>query len=253
MNTKPYHAPLIVTVLLMIALFLASVQVASANHTAVPVLAYAAESSGETNSLTKVYLEPTEGSQLIDILPPGQQIQILGLSENGAWIAMGKKDQSALAGWVSGSNVNENLIIGSTRSLVQMYGQPGSFSKVDNVLPPGAKVLVLGHSPDNAWIAIAHPGGAQATINWVEASSLKLPDVFATTSSLTMLYLKPDSKSKITTVLPPAQKVLLTGRNSQSTWFAVTDIQEKRFIGWAQGSDLNANSDRATLPVIPAQ
>jgi len=252
MNTKPISIVFVVASILVGALLLASFQSATATHTAVAIVAYPAESVGQTRSLARVYMEPDDSSTLVQVMPPGKQVQVLGLSENGAWVAIAKDNQAAMGGWISKSNVNQGLIVGATRSLVKSYQQPDSSSVVAATFSPETKLEVLGHNADNTWIAIARPGSMGTTVNWVASGDLKMPDVLAATSSLTRLYLRPDSKSQITNVLPPAQKVILIGRNNVGNWYAVADIRGSKFIGWVQLGDLKADNDKATLPILPA-
>ena len=251
MNTKPVSIFLVVAGLLGAALLLASFQSARATHTAVAIVAYPAESVGQTRSLARVYMEPDDSSRLLEVVSPGKQIQILGLSENGAWVAIAKGDRAAMSGWVSKSNVSQGLIAGAARSLVKAYQQPDSTGEVVATFSPGTKLQVLGHNVDNTWIAIARPGSMGTTVNWVASSDLKMPDVHAATSALTRLYLRPDTSSQITNVLPPAQKVLLIGRNNAGNWFAAADLRGNKFIGWVQLGDLKADADKVTLPILP--
>jgi len=253
MNTKPISRSFLFAVGLVATLLVASFQPATATYTALSILAYPSEAKAETRSLARVYAEPNDASQLLNVLPPGAQIQILGLSENGAWIALANGSDNAIAGWLSIGDVKQNLIVGSARSLVRVHQQPGADSQVTSVLTPASKVQVLGHNPDNAWIAISRPSASGAAINWVSAGELKLPDVIAITSSLAMFYLKPDASSRITNVLPPTQKVILIGRDHSGTWFAAADFMEGRFIGWARISDLIGGSNRTTLPMLPVR
>lgn len=251
MNTKTFSVFVVIAGLLAIALVIAAFQPAAANPVLVTIIAYPAESIGQTRSVARVYAEPDDSSTILQVLSPGKQIQILGLSENGAWIAMAKDDQVSLAGWLSIGEVNQSLMVGTTRSLAKAYQQPDAASPVAATLPPAAKLQILGHNPDNTWIAIAHTSQSQRLISWVNASDVKMPDMLGNTTSVTRLYLRPDSSSQMMSVLSPGQKVLLIGRNDAGTWFAVADASGNKFIGWAQVGDLKISGDRSTLRVLP--
>jgi len=246
--------------MLVIAFQLASYQPASATHSEIAILALPNAASGETQSLTRIYSEPEDTSQVINVLPPGTQVQILGLSESGSWIALAQSYPPFLIGWVSASDIKHDLTIGLTRSLVLTHQQPDSSSRVVSALPPAASVQVVGRSTDNAWIAISTPGFPQASITWVATSDLRLPGISASTMYLTMFHLTPDESSRVTFVSAPSQNVAfvsastqivtLIGRNSAGTWFAAADMRTDQFIGWVQGSHLAGGMDRFMLPVL---
>jgi hypothetical protein len=172
---KPVSIIFVIAGLLVAALSLGFYQPATATHTAVAIVAYPAESFGETLSLVKVYAEPDDSSQLLRVEAPGKQIDIRGLSENGAWVAMSNEDESGVAGWITTAEIRKNTLTGTTISLVKVYRQPNSASDVAEVIPPAAKVQVLGHNPDKTWIAIARPEAKGSFIRWVAASDLKMP------------------------------------------------------------------------------
>ncbi len=251
MNTKTLSAFVVVAGILAAVMVMAAFQPAAANHVAAAILVYPAESIGQTRSVARVYAEPDESSAMLRVVSPGKQIQILGLSENGGWIAMAKDDQVGTAGWVSIADVKESLVIGTTRALVKSYQQPDASSAVAAAFPPAAKVQVLGHNVDSSWVAIARISAGQRLISWVSASDLKMPDVQGTTASLARFYLRPDTKGQIMGVLLPAQQVILIGRNPSGTWFAAADVSGNKFIGWVQAGDMKISGDRATLPVLP--
>ena len=136
---KPVSIFFVIAGLLAAALSLGLYQPATANHTAVAILAYPAEASGETFSLVKVYAEPDDSSQLLRVEAPGKQIAIRGLSENGAWVAMANEDESGVAGWITTAEIRKNILTGTTISLVKVYRQPDSGSGLAEVIPPAAK------------------------------------------------------------------------------------------------------------------
>lgn len=183
MHAKPVSIFVVIAGLLAAAFSLASYRPAAANHTAVAIVAYPAESVGQTYSLVKLYAEPDDSSTLLSVVAPGKQIDILGLSENGAWIAIAKDNEARLAGWLATSEVRKNIIVGTTLTLVKVYRQPDTSSSLAEVIPPAAKVQVLGHNPDGSWIAIARPVTKGTSIRWVAASELKMPVGFLTPNS----------------------------------------------------------------------
>lgn len=250
MNRKLYSISSLVAGALAITMMVIFSQPAAATHSALAILSMPSESIGSTRTLARVYSEPDVASQVVNVLSPEKQVRILGLNEDGAWLGIGKENGAAvLAGWIPVSDVRHNLVVGSSRSLVHTYQLPDSSGSVAGTLAPSVQVQVLGRSVDNAWIAIAHPGARSGMLRWVKANELKLPDVVAQTSALTKLYLKPDSSSRVTSVLPPAQSVILIGQNGDGSWFAVTSRQGNKFIGWAQSNDLTGGMDRVALPV----
>lgn len=172
---KPVSIIFVIAGLLVAALSLGLYQPATATHAAVAIVAYPAESYGETLSLVKVYAEPDDSSQLLRVVAPGKWIEIRGLSENGAWVAMSNEDVSGAAGWVTTAEIRKNILTGTTISLVKVYRGPDSASVLAEVIPPAAKVQVLGHNPDNTWIAIARPAAKGGFIRWVAAGDLKMP------------------------------------------------------------------------------
>lgn len=250
MNKKLYPLSFLALGILVIAFQLASFQPASAIHSEIAILALPSGSAGETQSLTRVYADPKDTSQVINVLSPGTQVQILGLSESGAWIALAQSYPPFLVGWVPVSDINHDLTVGLTRSLVQTHQQPSSSSRIVSVLSPGASVQVVGRSVDNSWIAISTPGYPRASITWVATSELRLPGVSASTRYLTMFYLIPDTSSRVTSVSSPTHYVTLIGRNSAGTWFAAADIHTDQFVGWVEGSNLDGGMDRSLLPVL---
>jgi len=250
MNKKRYPLSILALSILVIAFQLASYQPASAIHSEIAILALPNGSAGETQSLTRVYADPQDTSQVINVLSPGTQVQILGLSESGSWIALAQSYPPFLVGWVPASDVKHDLTIGLTRSLVLTHQQPDSSSRVVSALSPGASVQVVGRSADNSWIAIATPGVPRASITWIATSELQLPGVIASTMYLSMFYLVPDDSSRVTFVSAPTHNVALIGRNTAGTWFAATDMRTDQFIGWVQGSHLDGATNRSLLPIL---
>ena len=250
MNKKLYPLSMLVLSILVIAFQLASYQPASAIHSEVAILALPSRSTGETQSLTVVYADPEVTSQMIDVLSQGTQVQILGFSESGAWIALARPYPPFLVGWTPASEVKHDLTVASTRSLVLTHQQPSSSSRVASVLSPGASVQVVGRSVDNSWVAISTPGFPRASITWVATSELQLPGVIASTMYLSMFYLIPDDSSRVTFVSAPTHNVALIGRNTAGTWFAATDMRTDQFIGWVQGSHLDGATNRSLLPIL---
>jgi hypothetical protein len=175
MNKKLYPLSFLALGILVIAFQLASYQPASANHSEIAILSMPSRSAGETQYSTMVYSEPEDTSQVINVLSPGTQVQILGLSESGAWIALAQSYPPFLVGWIPASDVKSDVMVGSTRSLVLTHQQPDSSSRIVSVLSPGASVQVVGRSVDNSWIAISTPGYPRASITWVAISELRLP------------------------------------------------------------------------------
>jgi hypothetical protein len=251
MNKKVSLLQFLVAGMLIFSLSLAFSQPAKAAHTPVTIVAIPSISNGKVYSIARVFSEPDDASRVVDVLSPGVHFNILGLNSSGSFIEISKDGQSVPSGWVSTSEVSRDLLGGISRSITQVYLEPSSDSQVVSIFTPGEDVKVLGHSQDGSFLAIMNASSVQRSIYWVASSDIKLPDVTAMTGSLTKLYIKPDTSSRITSVLPPAQQVTLLGRNSASSWFAVEDPQSNKFIGWAQSSDLAGGMDQELLPVVP--
>jgi hypothetical protein len=249
MNTKVNRKVLFFTAMLVVAFLLTTFQKATATHQAVPILAVALETHAVTRTLGMVYAEADDKSALLTVLEPGKQVKIIGVDESGDWVAIAKADQNSLAGWISKSAIEQDLVVGTTRYLVQVHQSPDSLSEVSYVLTPGENVQVLGSNPDNTWIAIVGPGSTRATVSWVKADELKVPNNIAIAKFLTMVYQRPDTTSKVTYVLSPAQKVTLLGRDNSGSWLALVTVQDERFIGWAHAGDLSSDIDLARLPI----
>ena len=250
MNKKRYPISFLAVGMLVIAIQLASVQPASAIHSRIAILAMPSRSAGETQSLTRVYTEPEDTGQVINVLLPGTQVQILGLSESGAWMAIPQAYPPYLVAWIPAADVRSDIMVGSTRSLVLTRQHPDSTSMVMDVLSPGARVQVLGRSVDNSWIAISTPGDPQTSISWIATSELRLPDASATTIYFTKFYAIPDESSRVTSVTTPTHSVALIGRNSAGTWFATANLRTDQFIGWVQSSHLDGGMDWSLLPIL---
>ena len=250
MNGKLYSLLYVLAAAFLIALMAGYFQQAAPIHPAIAILSMPSESVGTTRSLARVYAEPNDSSQVVNVIPPEKQVHILGLNDTGAFIGISREDEATLAGWISTSEVKHNLVVATTCTLVKEYQRPDSSSPVTGTLSPAAEVQVLGRNSDNTFIAIAQPGAKTASVRWVKTSELSLPDVVAKTSTLTRLYQKPDSGSRVASVLPPAQSVILIGRSNDGTWFAVASLPGKKFIGWAQSNDLSGGMDRKVLPVL---
>jgi hypothetical protein len=251
MNKKVNPLQFLLAGMLIFILSLAFSQPAKADHNQITIVAIPSESSAKVYSLTRVYSEPDDSSRVVDVLSPGTHFNILGLNTSGSFIEIAKEEQSMPAGWVTASEVTRNLISGTSQSFDLAYLEPSSMSQITTVVTPGEQVKVLGHSQDGSFLAITKAGSVPGAIAWVASSEIKLPDVTAMTASLSKFYIKPDTSSSITSVLPPAIQVILVGRNSSSSWFAVEDVHSTKFIGWAQSSDLVGGINRELLPVLP--
>jgi hypothetical protein len=250
MNKKVILSKLLVVGMFIFTLSVAFSQPVKASHIPVDIVAIPSESGAQVYSLTRVYSEPDDASRMVEVLSPGTHFNILGFTQDGSFIEIGKEGQSLPSGWVASSQVTRNHLDGTSLSLTQAYLLPSSSSKVATLVTPGTELQVLGHSVDGAWLAIDNPGSMKTPIYWIAASAVRLPEVIAQTSTLTKAYISPDTSSRITNVLPPAQQVTLIGRNSTNSWFAVEGAHSSKYIGWVQSSDLDGGLNRELLPVL---
>lgn len=251
MNKKVTLFQILIAGMLIFTLSMAFTQPAKASHTPIAIVAIPSESNAEVYSITRVYLEPDDSSRVNDVLSPGTHFNILGFNASGSYTEIAKEGQSVASGWVTTSAVSLHHIDGLSRGVTQVYLQPSMTSIVASYITPGEDLQVLGHSLDGAWMAVENPSSMQTPIYWVASSDIRLPDVIAKTATLTKFYIKPDTSSLITKVLPPTQQVILIARNSTSTWFAVADVHSNKFFGWAQSNDLTGGMNKELLPVIP--
>jgi hypothetical protein len=176
MNHKSFYPSFLLAGALVIGLFLAIFQTASATHQAVGILAMPSESAGATLSLAKVYSEPDDASQLLELFPPGKQMSILGLDESGYYVGISKLGQSNLGGWMSRSDVKYNLVQAKATRLARVFQQPNVDSAVIFALSPGQTVSAVGQSAeDQSMIAVNFLSGGKTALGWVMADDLSLP------------------------------------------------------------------------------
>jgi hypothetical protein len=225
-----------------------------ASHITDDIVVFSSTSSGEVNSITKVYTEPDDASYVVEVLSPGTHLNILGYNAGGTFIEIAKEGQPAANGWVALFLVSRNHLDSSALYVTKAYLQPGSTSPVASIITPGAELQVLGHSVDGAWMAIENPLSNKTPIYWVASSDIRLSDVIAQTASLiTKFYLRPDTSSRITNVLPPTRNIVLIGRIRSGGWYAVADICTNKFFGWAQSNDLTGGMNKELLPITPVR
>jgi hypothetical protein len=253
MNKKVNLLHIIFAGMLVFTMTMAFSQPAKASHTPITIAVIPSESNAAVYSITRVYSEPDDTSRVIDVLSPGTHFNILGFNASSSFIEIAKEEQSAVSGWVASSLVSRNHLDSSTLYITKAYSQPSSTSTVTSIITPGTELQVLGHSVDGAWMAIENPLSIKTPIYWVDSSDIRLPGVTAQTATLTKFYLKPDSSSSVTNVLPPTQNIILIGRIRTGGWYAVADIHSNKFFGWAQSNDLTGGMNKELLPVIPVR
>jgi hypothetical protein len=254
MNKKVSILQFLVAGMLVFTMTMAFSQPVRASHTSVAIVAIPSESNAAVYSITRVYSEPDDASRVIDVLSPGTHFNILGFNASSSFIEIAKEGKSAASGWVASSLVSRNHLDSSALYVTKAYLQPSSTGLVASIITPGAGLQVLGHSVDGAWMAIENPLSIKTPIYWVASSDIRLPDVIAQTASLvTKFYLRPDTSSRITNVLPPSQNIALIGQIRSGGWYAVADIHTNKFFGWAQSNDLTGGMNKELLPVIPVR
>lgn len=251
MNKKVNQLQFLIAGILIFTLSLAFSRPAKASHIPSTIVAMPSGSNGNVYSITRVYAEPDDASRVVDVLSPGTHFNILGFNTSGSYIQIATEGQSLASGWVTSSEVSRHLTSSTSRSLTMAYLEPNSKSQIASVFTPGEEVKVLGHSADGSFLAIKNANSVKNPVYWVATNDMKLSDVIAITATLTKFYIKPDTSSRITNVLPPTQQVVLIGRYSTSGWYAVEDVRTNNFIGWALSNDLIGAIDRELLPVIP--
>jgi hypothetical protein len=176
MNRKSFYPSFLLAGALVIGLFLAVFQSASATHQAVGILAMPGESASTTTSLAKVYEEPDDASQILDVLAPEKQVSILGLDETGYFAGIREVGHSEFAGWISRSDVKYNLTQAKAERMARVYQQPSVDSAIIFALSPNQTVSVVGQSAeDQSMIAVNFLSGGKTALGWVMAGDLLLP------------------------------------------------------------------------------
>lgn len=251
MNKKLNLVPYLTLVALVFAVLLPSCQAKTTAPANVNILFVPSAFAGRTLASATVYSAPDSNSQSINMLDPGTFLHILGLNESGKWIAIAQTNQPIMIGWISKALVEHKIITGTTRSLVLGYQKPDSSSMVIEAHSPAEVLNLLGRDESGTWFAVTNSHAKHPTITWVAPSDLDLPDVVATTASLTKFYLTPDTNSLVTNVLPPTYQVIVFAHNNSGSWLAAEDIHSNKFIGWVQVGDLKSGVDQALLPILP--
>lgn len=238
--------------LLVLTLSLGIIQQAAAAQPAIDIIAVSNASNSSVYSVTRVYLEPSFTSRVVETLSPGAHINILGYNSSGTFTAIVKEGMSSISGWIVTSQVLRAYIDGTSLSLAIGYMAQNSASPVATVLTPGEMVKVIGHSVDGDWLAIANPVSVKNPIFWAPRYDIKLPAVVSRTLSLTMVHASPTNDSKIINVLNPTYELSLISRTSDNAWYAVDDSSSGKYIGWVMSGDLVNGTNRELLPTIPA-
>ncbi len=221
---------------------------------AVAMPALAVQSSGKTNGLVRVYQSPQTGSAVTNVLPPSQTVQILGRSQDGTYLAIaGQSGAGQAAGWVASNEISTAHVSATTRSLVKVYGSPDDSSRIANVLAPSSTVSVLGRSPDGRWYAIAQDNLNPSMSGWVLRAEMATDDVEAQATSLVKVYRSPDDRSMVVGVFTPAQTIVLSGRNAQGSWYAVTGKANQGATGWISSAAIETSPAATDLPVMPVK
>lgn len=128
------------------------------------------------NRIAKVYRQRDTGSAIVNMLMPGQQVRLLGISPDGKWAAVASLVAARTAGWVPTSDLGRDYAGAQTKSLTKTYVRPDEGSAMFDLLSPGLRVVLVGRTADGSWIGLmsvdgkrflgwARPGDVQHNMN----------------------------------------------------------------------------------------
>jgi hypothetical protein len=127
---------------------------------------------GTSRSLTQAYLLPSSTSQVASIVIPGEELQVLGHSVDGAWMAIDNLGSiKAPIYWVAASDIKLPDVIAQTVSLTKFYMRPDSSSSVTDVLSPVNQVTLFGRNDTSSWFAVKDVLSNEF-IGWAQSSDL---------------------------------------------------------------------------------
>jgi len=138
-----------------------------------------AKVTGEVRSLAKVYQRADSSSQVVSVLVPSQQIEVLGRAAGSNWLAIRSQagGRNSVA-YVSSVDVRIERESTGTYSPVKTYLRPNQISFVIDILVPNQAVYVIGRSADGRWLAVENAETGQFR-GWVWASELRNADQYA--------------------------------------------------------------------------
>lgn len=134
--------------------------------------------SARTESLVKVFADAGMQGEVVDVLTPARQVQVLGRSADGQAYAIAAQDGRGLTGWVAASAIRRPAAKAQTRELVKVYRQTAETAPVVDILPPAQSVEVTGRSADGQWLAIAQANGRMVQ-GWVRVQGVALENTTA--------------------------------------------------------------------------
>ena len=132
-----------------------------------------AKVNAEVRSLAKVYQQADSSSQVVNILTPTRQVEVLGRVEGTNWLAIRNKitGQNSIA-FVSRTDIKINREPVQTYGMAKAYLSPNQSNYVIDILVPNQKVAVIGRSADGRWLAVENADNGQFR-GWVLAGDIR--------------------------------------------------------------------------------
>jgi len=214
----------------------------------VELVSMSARPAGTTRSLVKVLQAPREGSRVIDILTPGQQVTLVGRS--GAYYALSAHD-GQVRGWAPLGEISVETVSGTPRAMTLVYQSPDVHSTVVDMIFPGEPVGILGSTPDGEYYALAGTDVSEPVSGYVAAGDLQMESSRGRSRSVGRVYRRADAASPVVTVITPDHSFDLLGRDAGGEWIAVSGSGDEKFTGWMPAGEVVSQVNRLILPVIP--
>ena len=122
--------------------------------------------------VTKAYLQPSSIGLVASIITPGAELQVLGHSVDGAWMAIENPlSIKTPIYWVASSDIRLPDVIAETASVTKFYLTPDTSSRITNVLPPTQNIILIGRIPAGGWYAVADIH-SNKFIGWAQSNDL---------------------------------------------------------------------------------
>jgi hypothetical protein len=125
-----------------------------------------------SRSITKAYAQPSSTSQFTSIVTPGEQLQVLGHSIDGLWLAIENPGsfQTPIY-WIAASEITLPDVTAKTSTLTKLYLIADTSSRITNVLPPAMQVTLFGRNGTSSWFAV-EDSASHKFIGWAQISDL---------------------------------------------------------------------------------
>lgn len=212
------------------------------------LVALSARTEGTTRTTVNVLQAPQEGSRVIDILTPGQQVTLMGRS--GAYYALSTHD-GQMRGWAPLGEISVETVSGTPRAMTMVYQSPDVHSTVVDMIFPGQQVEILGSTPGGEYYALAGTDVSEPVSGYVAASDLHAENNSGHSRSVGKVYRRADTASQVVTIITPDRTFELLGRDAGGEWIAVSVAGVENFTGWMPAGEVVSEVNRLILPVIP--